>query len=120
MTHFKATHEPFDYPDRHNDLYKDQEIPYPPSLFDRGPEETGRLFEGQVLENLGKRYTSASNGPWWCDYPGLPFIVDDNMEKEEARKKFEDFITKEQENENKQEQDTSIDCFGYYNNYFTY
>ena len=53
MCHFKATHEPFDYPDRHKDLYTDIEIPYPESLLDHGPETTGRLFVGQTLENLG-------------------------------------------------------------------
>ena len=86
MTHFKATHEPFDYPDRHKELYAGIDIPEPSSLFDKGPAETGRLFEGQILENLGKRYTSASTGPWWCDYPGLPFIVEEDMERVEARK----------------------------------
>lgn len=38
MTHFKATHEPFDFPERFNDLYKDIEIPEPASLFDFSPE----------------------------------------------------------------------------------
>ena len=28
MTHFKATHEPFDYPERHNDLNKDASEPH--------------------------------------------------------------------------------------------
>ena len=52
MTHFKATHEPFDYPDRHRDLYKDIDIPEPASLYDKGPEETGRLFIGQVIVKI--------------------------------------------------------------------
>ena len=77
MTHFKATHEPFDYPNRHKELYQDMDIPYPASLFDKGPETTGRLSMGQKLENLGTRYNSASAGPWWCAYPGLPFINED-------------------------------------------
>ena len=92
MTHFKATHEPFDYPERHADLYQDKEIPYPASLFDEGPQETGRLFAGQTLENLGYRYHQASIGPWWTDYPGLPFTVE-GLERNEARMKiYQKFI----------------------------
>ena len=49
MCHFKATHEPFDYPDRYKDLYKDDTIPEPATLYDFGPATTGRTFEGQVL-----------------------------------------------------------------------
>jgi len=87
MCHFKATHEPFDYPERHKDLYQNTEIPYPESIFDSGPETTGRLFAGQVLENLGDRYTKASNGPWWCEYPDLPFTVE-GLNSTDARKKI--------------------------------
>jgi arylsulfatase A-like enzyme len=92
MCHFKATHEPFDYPDRHKDLYQNIEIPYPESLFDEGPETTGRLFKGQTLENLSMRYTKASNGPWWCEYPDLPFSVE-GLDRDEARKKtYQKFV----------------------------
>jgi len=75
MTHFKATHEPFDYPDRHKDLYKDIEIPEPQSLLDFSPETTGRSFVGQKLDNLEWRWQQATKDPdkWWCKYPGLPF-----------------------------------------------
>jgi arylsulfatase A-like enzyme len=87
MTHFKATHEPFDYPERFNDLYKDIEIPEPESLFDFSPETTGRSFEGQKLEQLAFRYEKASDAPdkWWCKYPGLPFYTSD-MDSISARK----------------------------------
>ncbi len=87
MTHFKATHEPFDFPERYNHLYKDIEIPEPASLFDFSPETTGRSFEGQKLENLSWRYEQASNDPdkWWCKYPGLPFYTND-MDSISARK----------------------------------
>ena len=89
MTHFKATHEPFDYPERHNDLYKDIEIPEPASLYDFSPKTTGRSFVGQKLENLGWRYEQASNDPdkWWCKYPGLPFYTQD-MDSIKARKEI--------------------------------
>jgi arylsulfatase A-like enzyme len=78
MTHFKATHEPLDYPDRYNDLYKDVEIPEPESLLDFSQFTTGRSFIGQKLENLEWRWLQATKDPdaWWCKYPGLPFRTD--------------------------------------------
>src|SRR5699024_7876336 len=56
MTHFKATHEPFNYPSRFDTLYQDIRMPEPESLYTFYPEETGRTFEGQVLEILGQRF----------------------------------------------------------------
>ena len=87
MTHFKATHEPFDFPKRFEGLYRDVDIPEPASLFDFSPETTGRSFPGQQLENLIWRYEQASNDPekWWCKYPGLPFYTKD-MDSISARK----------------------------------
>ncbi|MFD1162835.1 sulfatase family protein [Hwangdonia seohaensis] len=87
MTHFKATHEPFDFPERYNNLYNDVEIPEPASLFDFSPKTTGRSFVGQKLENLAWRYEQASNDPekWWCKYPGLPFYTNE-MDSITARK----------------------------------
>ncbi|MDT0552683.1 sulfatase family protein [Urechidicola vernalis] len=87
MTHFKATHEPFDFPERFNDLYKNQEIPEPASLLDFSPETTGRSIKGQKLEQLAWRYEQASNDPdkWWCKYPGLPFYTNE-MDSVSARK----------------------------------
>jgi len=87
MTHFKATHEPFDFPERYNDLYKDIDIPEPESLLDFSANTTGRSFIGQQLENLSWRYEQASNDPdkWWCKYPGLPFYTND-MDSITARK----------------------------------
>ena len=86
MCHFKATHEPFDYPDRFKDLYKGVEIPAPASIFDEGQETTGRSFKGQSIDNLAIRYRKASAAPdkWWCKYPGLPFSTE-GMTKNEAR-----------------------------------
>ena len=34
MTHFKATHEPFDYPERNKDLNKGVFFPEPTSLYE--------------------------------------------------------------------------------------
>ncbi len=96
MCHFKATHEPFDYPDRFKDLYKDVDIPEPPTLHDIGPEETGRTFEGQVLENLGARWQAASDNPeeWWTTYPGLPFYTE-GLDSTEVRKKIYQKLVKD-------------------------
>ena len=53
MVHFKATHEPFDYPRRNASMYMDHEIPEPESLYDFGPANNGRTFTGQKLDILG-------------------------------------------------------------------
>jgi arylsulfatase A-like enzyme len=88
MTHFKATHEPFDFPDRFKNLYNDIAFPEPASLFDFDKSTTGRSFEGQKLENLAYRWETASADPdsWWCKYPELPFS-NDNLDSISARKK---------------------------------
>ena len=87
MCHFKATHEPFDYPDRYKDLYNRAEIPEPESLYDFGPETNGRSFAGQKLDILADRWRKASEnlGEGRSRYPGLPFSTE-GMSREEARK----------------------------------
>ncbi len=86
---FKATHEPFDYPDRYKDLYQGEEIPEPESLYDFGPATTGRTFVGQKLENLGQRWDHATKDPdnWWTTYPGLPCPLD-GLDSIQKRKKI--------------------------------
>jgi len=88
MCHFKATHEPFDYPDRLSHLYEDEVIPHPGSFWDQGAGSTGRAFRGQSIDNLKKRYLFASENPDqrrdYQHYPDLPFSVD-GMDPEEAR-----------------------------------
>ena len=90
MCHFKATHEPYDYPERYADLYKDEEIPVPESFYDKGASTTGRSFLGQSMDNLKQRYLDATAHPElrkdFMNYPGLPFSVD-GLTKEEARYK---------------------------------
>lgn len=87
MCHFKATHEPFDYPDRYSDLNEGAEIPEPESLYDFGPETNGRSFSGQVLEILAERWRSDSEnvGEGKTRYPGLPFSTE-GMDRKQARK----------------------------------
>ena len=72
MTHFKATHEPFDYPDRFKNLFNGETLPEPESLLDFYPGKSGRTFEGQILEILTERWTKATQTKS-NRYPGLPF-----------------------------------------------
>ena len=74
MTHFKATHEPFDYPDRNKNLNKGVFFPEPSSLYEFNPEDSGRRHIGQVVENLTERWVNASKNNS-ARYPGMPFSV---------------------------------------------
>ena len=89
MTHFKATHEPFYFPAKYNELYKDIELPEPESLYDFDPGTTGRSFKGQKLNVLGDRMVQATVDPdnFWTTYPGLPFSISD-LDSIQARKKI--------------------------------
>jgi len=88
MTHFKATHEPFDYPDRKKNMFDGVEIPEPENLLDFSQETTGRTFSGQFLEILGNRWIAASKeGGNSYNYPGLPFNVD-RLDRIQTRKKI--------------------------------
>ncbi len=73
--HFKATHEPWDFPERNRQLYEDVVFPEPHNMFEFGTEKSGRAFPGQQLENMAWRWETASKDPdsWWCRYPELPF-----------------------------------------------
>ncbi|MFV0247731.1 MAG: sulfatase [Tenacibaculum sp.] len=90
---FKATHEPFDYPERYKNLYKNTEIPEPESLMDFGKQSTGRSFKGQFLENLGLRWKKATEDKnFWTSYPGLPYPLD-GLDSVQIRKKiYQKFI----------------------------
>jgi arylsulfatase A-like enzyme len=94
MTHFKATHEPFDYPERYKDLFEGVEIPEPASLYEFGPVSSGRSFTGQNLEILGRRWERASKNPseMWTSYPGLPFTTQGLDSLEARRKIYQKFV----------------------------
>lgn len=85
--HFKATHEPWDFPKRMEHLYDGVTFPEPENLMDFGPETNGRSFIGQTLEELARRWMRASDDPdkWWCRYPELPFYTT-GMHRAAARK----------------------------------
>jgi len=87
MTHFKATHEPFDYPERLEHLYDGVEFPEPESLYDFSPETNGRTFLGQKLWILGERWVNASRNKDYSRYPGLPFDLE-GLDSIAARKKI--------------------------------
>ena len=76
--HFKATHEPWDFPERLKNLYDDVTFPEPKNMLEFGQEKSGRVFPGQQLENLATRWETASKDPdsWWCIYPELPFKLE--------------------------------------------
>ncbi len=91
MTHFKATHEPFDYPERFKNLFEDDTLPEPISLMDFDPNSSGRSFKGQILEILAERWRQASlkNKD---NYPGLPFYTE-GLDAIEVRKKtYQKFV----------------------------
>lgn len=94
MVDFKGTHEPWEYPDRYKDLYKKEDLPYPQSLFDFGPQTTGRTFAGQKLEELAERWMTYQKDPqhYWTSYPGMPFDTK-GLDSIQARIKiYEKFI----------------------------
>ena len=74
MTHFKATHEPFDYPERNKDLNKDVVFPEPYSLYEFDPRDSGRKHIGQIVENLTERWVNDTKNNLGR-YPGLPFSI---------------------------------------------
>lgn len=89
MCHFKATHEPWDFPERLKHLYDDVEFPEPENMYEFGTKASGRTFVGQQLENLGQRWETATADPdsWWTVYPELPFSSE-GLDKEATRKKI--------------------------------
>ncbi|WP_396635367.1 sulfatase [Maribacter sp. R77961] len=92
---FKATHEPFDYPERFKRLYEGDTIPEPGSLMDFGKRTTGRTFKGQVLENLGKRWQKATDTEdFWTHYPGLPYALK-GLDTIQKRKKIYQKLAKD-------------------------
>ncbi|MCB0835312.1 MAG: sulfatase [Bacteroidetes bacterium] len=88
MCHFKATHEPFDYPERYKELYSDVLVPEPENLLDFGTQTSGRVFSGQVLEILQNRYEMNQGNR----YPGPSFSVEGLDSIEARRKVYQKFV----------------------------
>lgn len=94
--HFKATHEPFDFPERLRHIYDGVEFPEPGNLLEFGPEASGRTFPGRVLEHMAWRWETATADPdsWWCKYPELPFSRQ-GLDSVAARKKIYQKLVKD-------------------------
>jgi len=94
--HFKATHEPWDYPKRFSYLYRNVDIPVPDSFYDKGADNTGRSFKGQSIDNLQTRYIYATQHPDkkadYMFYPELPFSVDGLSPDEARMKTYQKFV----------------------------
>lgn len=73
--HFKATHEPCDFPERLAHIYDGVVFPEPENLMDFDKAESGRTFDGQPLETMAWRWNKAYTEPdkWWTYYPEMPF-----------------------------------------------
>ena len=54
--HFKATHEPWDFPERMKHLYDDVTFPEPDTMMEFDTIASGRTFTGRQLENMGWRW----------------------------------------------------------------
>lgn len=67
--HFKATHEPWDFPERMKHLYDDVTFPEPDTMMEFDTIASGRTFTGRQLENMGWRWEQASKGPGGANIP---------------------------------------------------
>lgn len=88
FTHFKATHEPFFYPERYKDYLKDVEIPYPVGFDDKGAASTGRSHDGWPIDIMTQRYLNDKNGR----YPGEPFKPETSDPVELRKLTYQKFI----------------------------
>lgn len=88
LCHFKATHEPFAYAPRFAELFREEDLPEPESLYEVGPNPSGRTFSGQVLEILGQRYVENPNNR----YPGEHFELDGLGHRDARGKIYQKFI----------------------------
>lgn len=88
LCHFKATHEPWDFPERLRHIYDGVVFPEPHNMMEFDTTKSGRTFRGQLLEDMAWRWENATKNPgqWWCVYPELPFSTQ-GLDKEAARRK---------------------------------
>ena len=88
LCHFKATHEPFAYAPRFAELFQEEDLPEPDSLYEGGPNPSGRTFSGQMLEILGQRYVENLNNR----YPGGSFDLEGLGPRAARSKIYQKFI----------------------------
>ena len=91
--HFKATHEPWDFPERMRHIYDGVIFPEPDNLQDWN-RDNGRTFDGQPLEILADRWARCSKDPdeWWCRYPELPFSLEGKERRQARSEAYQKFI----------------------------
>jgi arylsulfatase A-like enzyme len=81
MCHFKAVHEPFGFAERFQDLYQNDSLPLPASLFeDRSHRSAGSRDKGIFMQDLLWRYTN-----WTKRYPNPPLDTTGMSEEEAIR-----------------------------------
>ncbi|WP_436927546.1 sulfatase family protein [Halosimplex amylolyticum] len=92
MTHFKAPHDPWDYPERFEDLFEDETIPEPTSLFEsldhrsEGSREYGfRVSEGNPRGSLIEWFTRD-------DWPTGTLDVDGMTDEEVTRAAYQKYL----------------------------
>ena len=86
-TQFKATHEPFDYPERYNDYLEEVDLPFPEGLHE-DLQQSGKTHLGWPLEILGERFEKFAGGR----YPGRPFSLE-GLDQQAAREKtYQKFV----------------------------
>jgi len=90
MTHFKASHEPFSYPDRNSDLFTDATLPEPPSLWeDPGHRSAGSREYGFTIDTMVHRLVNESHGNW-----DPPEPLDEMSERERKRHGYQRFVAR--------------------------
>ncbi len=86
MTHFKSSHEPFRFPPRNADMYKEQVIPEPPSLWeDKSHRSAGSREYGFTIETMARRM--ARRGQW-----DPPRPLDEMTKRQRLRHGYQAFL----------------------------
>lgn len=86
-TQFKATHEPFDYPERYRDFLEEVTLPFPEGLHE-DLQENGKTHPGWPLEILGERFEKYAGGR----YPGRPFSLEGLDQRTAREKTYQKFV----------------------------
>jgi arylsulfatase A-like enzyme len=86
-TQFKATHEPFDYPDRYRDFLEEVTLPFPEGIHE-DLNESGKVHPGWPLEILGGRFEQFAGGR----YPGGPFSLEGLDARKAREKTYQKFV----------------------------
>lgn len=92
MCQFKAPHGLWEYPERHNDLFEDVDIPEPPTLFeDKSDRSDGSRDYGSTVSTKNKIRSRAERmqHDWW---PSGKLDVTGMSEKEITRAAYQSYL----------------------------